>query len=297
MSDIVIKNLPAHGEMKSTDVFILEDKDGNVTGKGSLGDLAEFVAKAWTFGNAGYHNSIYRGKNLGDHVTDEQWEAIQNGTFEGMYIGDYWVINGKTWRIAAFDYWYGFGDTACSTHHVVIVPDENLLAADGSTTHYMNTSNITTGAYVGSGFYSGTNADNTSNTAKASCQNMAKNAFGAAHILTHREHFQNAMTDGHASGGSWYDSDVDLMNEPMVYGSYIFTPANDGVTIPNLYTIDNSQLPLFALNHRHICNRAGWWLRDAVSASLFAHVYNSGGCAYANASATWVGVRPAFGIC
>ena len=90
--------------------IMFEDKDGNVTGKGNLGDLAEFVAKAWTFGNAGYHNSIYRGKYLGDHVTDEQWEAIQNGTFEGMYIGDYWVINGVNWRIAAFDYWLRTGD-------------------------------------------------------------------------------------------------------------------------------------------------------------------------------------------
>jgi hypothetical protein len=297
MGNILIKNLPEHGEFAGTDYIILEDSGGAVTGKGSLKSLSDFLEKLKDAGNSGYHNSIYRGKNLGTSVSDAQWEAIQNGTFEGMYIGDYWVINGKTWRIAAFDYWYGFGDTACSTHHVVIVPDENLLAGDGSTTHYMNTSNITTGAYVGSGFYSGTNADNTSNTAKASCQNMAKNAFGAAHILTHREYFQNAMTDGHASGGSWYDSDVDLMNEPMVYGSYIFTPANDGVTIPNLYTIDNGQLPLFSLNHRHICNRAAWWLRDAVSASYFAYVGLSGTCYCGSASSAWVGVRPAFGIC
>ncbi len=38
---------------------------------------------------------------------------------------------------------------------------------------------------------------------------------------------------------------------------------------------------------------AGWWLRGAVSASLFALVYHYGTCSYHNASAPWVGVRPA----
>ena len=54
--------------------------------------------------NAGFHNSIYRGKNLGSSVSAEQWAQIGAGTFDDMFIGDYWVINGVTWRIAAFDY-------------------------------------------------------------------------------------------------------------------------------------------------------------------------------------------------
>jgi hypothetical protein len=247
--------------------------------------------------NAGSHNSIYRGKNLGTSVTAAQWAFIQAGTFTDMYIGDYWVINGITWRIAAFDYWLGFGDTACSTHHIVIVPDENLLDADGSTTHYMNTSNVTTGAYIGSGFRSGTNADNTSNTARSQCRAKAQAAFGNAHILTHREYFANAMSNGRQSSGSWYDSDIDLMNEIMVYGCPVFAPTSDGSTIPANYTIGNSQLPLFKLNHAHICNRAGWWLRDPVSAASFAYVVGNGYAGSHYASTTWVGVRPAFGIC
>jgi hypothetical protein len=247
--------------------------------------------------NAGARNGIYRGKKLGTSVTAAQWASIQNGTFLDMYIGDYWVIDGVTWRIAAFDYWLGFGDTACNVHHIVIVPDQNLLNADGSTTHYMNTRDVTTGGYIDSGFRSGTNADNTSNTARAQCRSKIQAVFGASHILTHREYFTNAVTDEHASGGSWYDSDVDLMNEIMVYGCPIFTPANNGTTIPSLYTIDNSQLPLFKLNHAHICNSANWWLRDPVSAAFFAYVANNGLANSYTASAPWVGVRPAFGIC
>lgn len=38
------------------------------------------------------HNSIVRGKNLGSKITQAQLEAIQNGTFEDMYVGDYWAV-------------------------------------------------------------------------------------------------------------------------------------------------------------------------------------------------------------
>ena len=255
-----------------------------------------------SFENSGFHNSIYRGKNLGTSYTAAQQAAVAAGTFDDMFIGDYWVIDGVTWRIAAFDYWFGYGDGGgvgvCNTHHIVIVPDSNLLSADGSTTHYMNTSNTTTGGYVGSGFYSGTNADSSSNTAKARCRTMAVNAFGSSHILTHREYLTNAITNGYPSAGAWYDSDIELMTEAMVYGSAFFTPHNSlGATIPNTHTIDHSQLPLFALNHRHICNRAYWWLRDVVSAAAFAAVTNNGHCYGNGASDTNIGIRPAFGIC
>ena len=242
--------------------------------------------------NAGFHNSIYRGKNLGASVTAAQWAAIGAGTFDDLFIGDYWVINSVTWRIAAFDYWYNNGDTACSAHHVVIVPDANLLAGDGSTTHWMNLTNTTEGGYVGSDFYTGNN----SNTGKSQCRTKAQNAFGSAHILTHREYFTNAMSNGRPSAGGWYDSDIDMMNERMVYGNAPFTPVSDGSNIPANYTIDNAQLPLFALDHSRICNRATWWLRDPVSGTYFAGVSGYGTCNYGGASNTGLGVRPAFGI-
>jgi hypothetical protein len=59
-----------------------------------------------------------------------------------MYIGDYWTINGVTWRIAHFDYWLRCGDTETTTHHVVVVPDTFLYFAK------MNETNVTTGGYT-----------------------------------------------------------------------------------------------------------------------------------------------------
>ena len=50
---------------------------------------------------AAAHNAIYRGKYLGDSVTDEQWEEIQSGRFHGLFIGDYWTIGDVNWTLVA----------------------------------------------------------------------------------------------------------------------------------------------------------------------------------------------------
>ena len=97
------------------------------------------LTEVLTHNNAGSHNSIYRGKSLGSSVTAAQYDAISDGTFAGLYIGDYWTINEVSWRIAAFDYWYGAGDTACTTHHALIVPDAAIASNIA-----MNSTNITT---------------------------------------------------------------------------------------------------------------------------------------------------------
>lgn len=230
--------------------------------------------------NAGAHNSIYRGKNLGNAVTDAQWQAISSGTFIDLYIGDYWVIGGVNWRIAAFDYYYNCGDTNFTKHHAVIVPDTALY------THVMNDTNITTGAYVGSKMYT---------EGMEQAKTTINNAFGSSHVLSHRIYLSNATSNGKASAGAWTDSTVDLMCEHMVYGSGIFSPVSDGSTVPSNYRVEKSQLPLFAHNPRMIVIRSAWWLRDVISSAGFAYVNNGGGANYAYASYA-CGVRPAFCI-
>lgn len=242
--------------------------------------IAQNTINAIATTGAGAHNAIYRGKYLGSAVTEAQYAAIAAGTFEDMYIGDYWTIGGVNYRIAAFDYYYRTGDTSCDTHHITLVPDGNMY------THIMNDTNVTTGAYVGSKMYTEglTQAKTTINS-----------AFGEAHILNHRQYLQNAVTDGYASGGSWYDSTVELMTEQNVYGGKVFGNQLNGTALPNSYTVDKSQYPLFAFRPDMISNRAWFWLRDVVSASDFAYVNGHGNANYANASNA-SGVRPAFSI-
>ena len=222
---------------------------------------------------------IYRGKNLGAVVTEEQKTNIQNGTFKGFFLGDYWTIGSYTWRIVDFDYWYNCGDTAFTTPHLVIMPDKPLYNAQ------MNETNITTGGYTGSLMY-------TENLAQA--KTLAASAFGDL-ILTHREYLTNAVTDGHASAGAWFDSTLDLPNEIMMYGCHVYAAMNNGTVIPTNYTIGKTQLALFTVVPKLISNRATFWLRDVVSSALFALVYAYGFTFCIGASDS-VGVRPVFAI-
>lgn len=231
------------------------------------------------FNNTGAHNAIYRGKNLGTSVTTAQYNAIKAGTFDDLYIGDYWVINGVTWRIAAFDYYLRCGDTDLTTHHAVIVPDSSLY------NHVMNDTNTTDGGYVGSKMYK---------EGLESAKTTIKAAF-SGHVLSHRIYLTNAVANGKPSAGAWCDSEVDLMCEEMVYGGGIFRPTSDGSNVPANYRVEKSQLPLFAHRPDLISNRITYWLRDVVTAAYFAHVDSDGLATCGNASAS-LGVRPAFCI-
>lgn len=226
---------------------------------------------------AAAHNCIYRGKNLGTSVTAEQYAAISSGKFTDLYIGDYWVIKGVTYRIAAFDYYYNCGDTNFTKHHVVIVPDTSLYKAQ------MNTSNVTTGGYTGSAMYK-------SNLAQA--KTTIKAAFGSAHVLTKRELLTNAVNGNTPSGWAWFDSDVELMNEVQAYGSVAWG-AHDG----NGYNVasGDGQFPLFMFDRTKLHNREDYWLRDVSSATYFSLVY-AGGAASNNSASASLGVRPAFCI-
>lgn len=294
MANLTIENAKKMADLTAlqavADSDMLFIHDGNGLKKVSAGalkkDLADLITAHKTIldkvtaSGAGAHNSIYRGINLGTSVTAAQFAAIKAGTFDDMYIGDYWVIGGVTYRIAAFDYYLRAGDTDMTTHHVTLVPDANMY------THVMNDTNITTGGYVGSKMYTEglEQAKTTINT-----------AFGSAHVLTHRQYLCNVVTNGKPSGGSWYDSTVELMTEQNCYGGKVFGAGNDGSTVPSLYTVDKSQFPLFAFRPDMISNRNWFWLRDVVSAANFAYVGGYGDAGSDGASAAR-GVRPAFSI-
>ena len=223
---------------------------------------------------------LFRGKNLGTALTAVQKAAIKDGSFKGMFLGDYWSIGGRIWRIVDMDYWYNCGDTAFTSHHLVIMPDKALYNAQ------MNTTNVTTGGYVGSAMYK-------SNLANA--KTIVNAAFQGS-VLTHREYLCNAVANGRPSGGAWFDSSIELPNEPMMYGHPHFSPTSDGSTVPSIYTISKTQLALFMVCPRFIVNRSyNQWLRDVVSSAGVASVGSGGNtdCYYASVS---YGVRPVFPV-
>lgn len=157
----------------------------------------------------------------------------------------------------------------------------------------MNSTNITTGAYIGSEMHT---------TNLQPHRETIINDFGSDHVLKHRNLFANAVTENYESAGSWYDNTIELMSESMVYGANHFKNfLNTGNWSFN-YQIDNSQLSLFRLDHTYIIarpdrnsstSRYWWWLRDVVSSTDFANVSGYGNCNSSHASVV-CGVRPAF---
>ncbi len=227
------------------------------------------------------HRMVFRGKNLGAALTAAQKTAIQNGTFKDLWLGDYWVINGVNWRIVDMDYWWNCGDAAFTKHHLVIMPDGNLGA-----NKQMNATNTTEGGYVGSLMYTTNMAD-----AKALCTG----AFGS-NILTHRDIFCNAVTNGRPTGYAWLDSSIELPTEVMIYGCPHYAVMNDGANIPMKYAISKSQLALFAVAPKFITTRQNYWLQDVVSAAYFAFVDSDGDANEGTASNSLIGVRPVFPV-
>jgi hypothetical protein len=212
-------------------------------------------------------------KNLGTSFTAEQSADIRAGNFKLVPVGGYWTINGRKYWAAHADYRLHCGDTELTTHHMLVIPDKSLY------TEVMNDSNVTTGGYYGSKM-------KTSGLANALA--TIKADFGADHILTHRQLLTNAVVNGASSGWAWYDSQIDLMNESMVYGHEIWSahPAYDT-------GIDKSQLALFQARPDLITNRENWWLRDIVSATNFAFI-SGNGHAYSLSASHSLGVYPAF---
>ena len=224
---------------------------------------------------AGIKNSIFRGKDLGTSYTSEQQSQVASGKFLDLWVGDYWTINGTRYHIAAFNYYYNTGDTNLTTNHVTLVPATSMYEG------YMDaTPGPATGGYAGSEMY-------------ISGLDQAKtkiHADFAGHVLTHRRALSTAIVNGEAAERAWFDSDVELMNEVMVFGSVVNgkgSSANIG--------IEKSQLPLFALRPDLLNIRSLWWLRDVCSATHFAAVSDNGYVTSGYVGAAY-GVRPVFSI-
>lgn len=275
ISGLNLSELTQVNSLTEDDKILIGTTDGNK----AIGADDALFAMLDAFIPKEQRRMIYRGKNLGSVITTEQKTNIQNGTFKGFFLGDYWSIGSYTWRIVDFDYWYNCGDTAFTKPHLVIMPDKPLYNAQ------MNESNITTEGYTGSKMY-------TENLAQA--KTLVASAFGSL-ILTHREYLTNAVSNGYPSAGAWFDSTLELPNEIMMYGSLVFTPAGDGTTIVNRYTTGKTQLALFTVVPKLISNRSTFWLRDVVSSADFADVGGNGDAGCGNASNSF-GVRPVFAI-
>lgn len=235
------------------------------------------------------HNCIWRGKYLGDTFTAAQKAAIADGSFDDLFVGDYWTINGVDWVIADIDYYYGFGDTACWTHHLVIVPRRTLIYSK------MNDTNTAEGAYVGSKMRTEVLlCDDTTKSDTNTIYGIVCAAFGESNILEHRVILSNGVTNNQASSWGWRYSKVDLLNQTQINGQ---TSWGSGYVVGT----QNSQLAAFRLNHNFLIARDNttrywYWLSDVISNAGFG-IIDSGGNASTGTASNSYGVRPHFCLC
>jgi hypothetical protein len=267
--------------------------------------------------NALNHNGIYRGKDLTNiYTVDEMYARIHNGTFEDLYLGDYFTksittdiytkftdtefaagttyyersgadLNNWTYTetedaepdsskayytkltktenvtlmFAAFDYYYQMGDTACTTHHAILIPRTYGFA----TAAKMNLTNTTVGAYYNSEMHQTT----------LPCYAKSLKTALNNHLLSHRTILSNtinASTPSMAGAGfagastnwAWYATELQLMTEQQVYGSRAWTSSGYDIGI------DYAKLPVFNFVNPVMFGRYYFWLRSVVSSTGFA---------------------------
>jgi len=296
-----------------TDLFIVETASGTRAISyekllkpinDEIGKTNQKIAAISPSANAAAHNGIFRGKNLTNvYTVDQICQRISNGTFEDLYIGDYFDITISTSYtssefvrciLAGFDMYWNNGDTAFARHHAVIVTKNCFI-----TLATMNATNTTEGGFMGSAMWK--TVLPTYSTAIA--------AKLGSHLLSHRTLLTNKISatgasmggaglTGYASNWAWADTTLSLLSEVQVYGANVWSSSGYDTGCNNL------QLPLFALDPTaKVCGKGGtspgdrcwYWLRNVASATVFCRVGNGGlsGCRGASDSG---GVRPLFCI-
>ena len=237
---------------------------------------------------AGLFNANFRGKNLGTTSAENLAEIsakIADGSFEGLFCGDTLTgaVSGRLYDLADADYRLhcGYQGSGLTTHHIMVIPRLSMG------TSKMNDTDITTGGYAGSKMYT---------DYLQPFIDIILSDFGASHVLSHRNIFSNAVTDGKPTGYVWATRQVDLMTEAMVYGGIHYgSGASDGTNTYMRYSIDCKQVNLFRHRPDLISPARYWfWLRDVVSAARFAATNSAGSATDTRASLSGGGVRPAF---
>jgi hypothetical protein len=267
-----------------------------------------------------WHNSHYRGINL---ISDGHFAnmaalltAIRAQDWSDIYIGDYveltFTYEGASrtvkFYVGEIDKFYNVGDTALTTHHLVMVTG-NL-----GINQVMNDTNTTAGGYVGS----------KAHTVTLPALYAILNPLFNNAILTHREHLSNIVisaqsvslslddgngavnyscsnfpvyssgdpnTPGCVTAGNWYDCNLVLMSEIEMFGSNRYASSGiDAIMCPE------GQIAAFKYNRNlQTLNRAiNTWLRNVNSASRFCRCNGLGHSDRAVASNTVVRLRPRF---
>ena len=247
------------------------------------------------------HNAHYRGNNITSLFDDGTLSTdINDAVFDNVFVGDYIVktinlpaitytnksgtsvtqtaqtFSNVKWLVAGCDLFYGSGPTSNQlwNHHIVLIADRPLQLNVG-----MNPTNDTTGGYINSDMFK---------IHMPNWTTAVKNAFGAAHVLSHHFAMSNATSSGTSSNYAVTEATVNIPNECMIYGTSCYGNAYD-----NGYMY---QFPIFALQNHLAYSRACAWTSTVASTQHFVITASgeSAGTFLAGAKDDYCGIRPYF---
>lgn len=212
--------------------------------------------------NGGTHNSIYRGDHLGSSVNAEQRKNINNGTFKGMWLGDYWQFAGVTWRIVAFDYFRGMGPQPWDRAHIVVVPDQSLYGAK------WDENSDTTKGYAGSTL----NKQDIGTAVNRGAQMFGGNLNSPWHRFTTK------IDDGIVAELGWFgEPKAAIMNEEMIFGRNQQGYAQSTHRRTDFSFMAQGQFPAFHMNAKLITvPQYPYWIQDVANATMAWCVDKSG---------------------
>lgn len=280
-----IKDFARVKTVKSNDVFITDGDRGTKT------ILADDLVFALLTGSPEMHKNIIRGRNLGVRISPEQHKAITSGTFEGLWLGDYWFNNNMAWRIVDFNYWNV--NNALPTPHIVVMPDRPLYRQQ-----MYDTTASSTNSFWGSKVWQNING----------CDDYVIRVFDSNTIRLHVDSYQSQMNEGGGFVSPTIKSkSIDprvkyiIPNEIMIYGTRV--AATSGIGSDGLHEVSSRQLQLFSMGWNP--GDSDFWLRDQTYINTYS-VYgveasNIGGGSTVRFSGDGVqnethGVRPVFAI-
>lgn len=270
-----IKDYPQTDTLEPSDVFVIDGNKG--TGCITSADMGIVT----TDDPAVSHRNVFRGKNLGDVFTEAQKKAIKDGTFDDLYVGDYWEINGNKWLIADINYWLKKLDSPYPRYenHLLVLP-ENILYK----TPFNETKNLSTG-YLNSDIRA---------TGLSQAKTTIYNIFGSENILKYQDLLSNAVTNGYVTGNVSTEVSIELMTSPMVLG-YAPWPQLQGTTYSRHDSVLERQVQLFNLCPYYIASDASYSLSD-ISGQNYITEITVQGRSLPIAPSAEIGVRPCFGV-
>lgn len=267
-----LNDLTVTSELDNTDKFLVGKEAAKNTIQAS--DLLYATVDAMGGDKSALKKVLFRGKDLGSTFTDAQKEAIKDGSFKGLFLGDYWTIGGHHYRIADFNYFRNVSSAKNMKPHIMIIPDNRLDNA------IMDSSRDTTSMR-----YGGTSLHTTGIDTAAS---LVYAAFGTGFVYSHTEYIE--MSKGSYSSGGQTIEVPDLI---MVNGSVA------GSLSSITYKTSRGMLALFQVRPDFRTSNGEYWLRDVMISDdtngAFA-IVDSNGCISTGFPNGTKGVRPCFPI-